>query len=197
MTDLFVTKDEALQMKTWQNIFAIMGLFSIFFSLSLIYHGTEECAVLFSVFFIVLARQKFWAIMVYSALVFVTISILPVFAVAGLAALFLLVSVRFQFIKKNWRPILVGFYLYGSVIAFSLYSVKFFYPLRFVYILLDQIGSLSVIMLINGIYFIVIVAILQILLRWLYKNGYTAKSALAIASTVPLLVISIILPFLV
>lgn len=215
------------QMNTWQNKFAVIGLILIltmitpitsivdyvmiedaFFYDNLTYR-TEVCIILFSTLFLVLALKNLLVMLFFSIIVFLITIVFPFFAPIAFIIILGLFLARIQFIIKNWKAIVVGFYIYSIAIVVTAFPEVFYFipntittPLNAFFTVANAnqamiLGSLSII--INFIYigyYIVFAIIFQLLLNRLYKNQYTASTALNIASSIPLLIIALILPFL-
>ncbi|MED0978158.1 hypothetical protein P4T48_01005 [Bacillus paramycoides] len=115
--------------------------------------------------------------------------ILPFLAPIIFIVMLVLFFMRIQFVLKNWRPFLAGLFVYG--IAAILLARMSFDPTSG--LLYDSSPSkLIESIIVPALGFIGIRATLI----WLYGYNYSSDKALGIMGSVPLIIISFILPFL-
>jgi len=152
------------------------------------------------IFFIITALTKMNAILssIIFSLVITTIASLinPILGVIT-SAIFLLMKIS-NFIK-NWRALLAGMFIYflpllivhkiGNYLFYILPIHKMAYNLHLPYSMIQLITCV----IIGGFAGL----ILHITLTWLYRNQYSAKSALATMGSAPLIILLIILPFII
>ncbi|MGN4229512.1 hypothetical protein ACTFO5_18615 [Bacillus cereus group sp. BCN150] len=96
---------------------------------------------------------------------------------------------RIQFVIKNWRPFLAGLLIYG-IAAILLTRMSFDPTSTLVYD--SSFSKLMESIIVSALGFIGI----RTTLIWLYGHNYSSYTALGIMGSVPLIIISFILPFL-
>lgn len=115
--------------------------------------------------------------------------ILPFLAPIIFIVMLVLFFMKIQYVLKNWRPFLAGLFVYG--IAFSLLARISLDPTCFLFY--DSSPSkLIEPIIVSALSFIGI----RTTLIWLYGHNYSSYAALGIMGSVPLIIISFILPFL-
>ncbi|RLQ94890.1 hypothetical protein [Falsibacillus albus] len=137
------------------------------------------------VFFFLVTSFKMLKKMLLFMLIIGGISVaLPFLAPIVLIIMIVLFFMRISYVIKNWKPFIAGLLVYGSAalvisrtISTNLYSYGFSWFEPFVV-------SVIAFFMLNAV------------LKWLYRNGYSSFSALGIMGSVPLIIISFVLPFL-
>ncbi len=152
------------------------------------------------IFFIITALTKLEGIlcsMLFSLLITTIASLInPILGVI-VSILFLLMKLS-SFIS-NWRALLAGVFIY-LLPTFLVNRLGYFLiygtPIHKVLLgfnLSAQITSLMIFFIIGGFSGM----ILHLTLKWLYKNKYSSKSALATMGAAPLIILLMILPFII
>lgn len=115
-----------------------------------------------------------------------------------------IVSILFFFMKlsnfiRNWRALLAGIFIYilpallteqlGYYLYYSISSNKLLHQLDVSYLTLEYI-TLFITGGLAGL-------ILHLILNWLYRHQYSAKSALSTMGATPLIILLLILPFII
>ncbi|MGN4276629.1 hypothetical protein [Bacillus cereus group sp. BCN89] len=115
--------------------------------------------------------------------------ILPFLAPIIFIVMLVLFFMRIQFVIKNWRPFLAGLLIYG-IAAILLTRMSFDPTSTLVYD--SSFSKLMESIIVSALGFIGI----RTTLIWLYGHNYSSYTALGIMGSVPLIIISFILPFL-
>lgn len=198
------------QLLTWHNAISAIAIFSIIMYIFIKGHHPMVIIGFFCAFFILTAWRMLLTMVVVSVIASGICLAFPFLAPVAFIIMVVLFLARIGFILKNWRAVIAGMFVYG--LALTLYfKIQWIYTgyhyifsgLRQIVLLLPQ----SLLHLINRPAFfftclafttlaIVIAFIFQMLLYWLYRNGYTASGALSIMGSIPLVIIALILPFL-
>ena len=160
-------------------------------------------------FFLITAGPMLKNMIIATIILGVISFVFPIVAPIILIILVVFLLTRIQFAKKHWRLLLTGLVVYGSGFIF----VTTYY--NTLYVLTYPLGSLLNLGIKNGflysyrstaidIYIIVrallisglAVYALHTLLLYFYARGYDSRSALGIMGVSPLIVVSLMLPFL-
>lgn len=177
------------------HLVALIGIFCVYFVLTACGSEGWPSPVAVVIFFLVTS----WPLLSHMIIMTLALSAITM-AFPPLAPLILIVVIvffclRIRFVFKNWRPIIGGLLMYGSFL--EIYATD-----EFAY---DVMGVLSSLGFYNiwdykicipfGIGILGAIC-LHFLLRHLYSYGYSAKSALGIMGSVPLIALAFALPFL-
>lgn len=152
--------------------------------------------------------------MIYMMLAFSLIAgglcaVFPFLAPVAFIIMIVLFIARIGFILKNWRAVISGLMVYG--LAFVLY-----FRMDWLNTLYRPIyrGLATIVNTFPHVFFTVVHAsllvrvlaltalaaliafVFQLLLYWLYRNGYSSSGALNIMGSIPLVIIALVLPFL-
>ncbi|WP_338780238.1 hypothetical protein [Metabacillus sp. FJAT-52054] len=141
------------------------------------------------VFFLVTSFKMLKTMLFYMLILGVISAIFPPLAPIILIVMIVLFFMRIGYVIKNWRPFTAGLILYGSA-AFVLVRTASNPD-----VLLSQYFSFGGLWE-AGIVSVISYFLIRTLLNWLYQYGYSSYAALGIMGSVPLIVISFILPFL-
>ncbi|PER31341.1 hypothetical protein CN490_07745 [Bacillus cereus] len=115
--------------------------------------------------------------------------ILPFLAPIIFIVMLVLFFMRIQFVIKNWRPFLAGLLIYG-IAAILLTRMSLDPTSTLVYD--SSFSKLMESIIVSALGFIGI----RTTLIWLYGHNYSSYTALGIMGSVPLIIISFVLPFL-
>ncbi|PEW06168.1 hypothetical protein CN425_02435 [Bacillus cereus] len=141
--------------------------------------------------FFIITSFKLLKKMLFFMLILGIISvILPFLAPIIFIVMLVLFFMRIQFVLKNWRPFLAGLLVYG--IAAILLARMSFDPTSASLAYDSSPSKLIESIIVSGLGFIGI----RTTLIWLYGHNYSSYAALGIMGSVPLIIISFILPFL-
>ncbi|MDR4985967.1 hypothetical protein RGU74_20320 [Bacillus cereus] len=141
--------------------------------------------------FFIITSFKLLKKMLFFMLILGIISvILPFLAPIIFIVMLVLFFMRIQFVLKNWRPFLTGLLVYG--IAAILLARMSFDPTSASLAYDSSPSKLIESIIVSGLGFIGI----RTTLIWLYGHNYSSYAALGIMGSVPLIIISFILPFL-
>ncbi|PFN25122.1 hypothetical protein [Bacillus cereus] len=141
--------------------------------------------------FFIITSFKLLKKMLFFMLILGIISvILPFLAPIIFIVMLVLFFMRIQFVLKNWRPFLAGLLVYG--IAAILLARMSFDPTSASLAYDSSPSKLMESIIVSGLGFIGI----RTTLIWLYGHNYSSYAALGIMGSVPLIIISFILPFL-
>lgn len=152
------------------------------------------------IFFIITALTKMGDMLSYMlfSLVITSIASLinPILGVI-ISVLFLLVKI--SNLINNWRALLAGVFIYLLPSLMIRQIGNFLFDLIPIHkVLFDLNVSYSAIQLITALIIGLLSGlILHITLNWLYKNKYSAHSALSVMGSAPLIIILILLPFII
>lgn len=135
--------------------------------------------------FKLLKRMLIWMILL-GTISFIFPFLMPVLIIV----MIIFFIMKISYIIKNWKPFLAGWLLYGcaGVLAehsFHMYVINFQQGLP---LFSHFVESLFMVTL---SYFVI-----KLILIGLYKSGYSSYEALGIMGSVPIIIISLILPFL-
>lgn len=152
------------------------------------------------IFFIITALTKMGDILSYMifSLVITTIASL-INPILGFIASAIFFFMKISNIIKNWKAILAGVFIYllpTLIVGEMGYYLYYLIPIHNVLYNLNV--SYSIIQFIQ--LFIIggfAGLILHITLNWLYRNEYSAKSALSTMGSAPLIILLIIIPFII
>ncbi|OQR55135.1 hypothetical protein [Bacillus sp. CDB3] len=141
--------------------------------------------------FFIITSFKLLKKMLFFMLILGIISvILPFLAPIIFIVMLVLFFMRIQFVLKNWRPFLAGLLVYG--IAAILLARMSFDPTSASLAYDSSPSKVMESIIVSGLGFIGI----RTTLIWLYGHNYSSYAALGIMGSVPLIIISFILPFL-
>lgn len=197
------------QLTTWQNVLSAIWIFAILMYTFI--HGFNPWVIIgaFVGFFIVTAWQMIYMMLAFSLIAGGLCAIFPFLAPVAFIIMIVLFIARIGFILKNWRAVIAGLMVYG--LAFVLY-----FRMDWLNTLYRPIyrGLATIVNTFPHVFFTVVHAsllvrvlaltalaaliafIFQLLLYWLYRNGYSSSGALNIMGSIPLVIIALVLPFL-
>ncbi|MCJ8007464.1 hypothetical protein ACFFF5_14295 [Lederbergia wuyishanensis] len=142
------------------------------------YHNRWFLAFGFIIFLLATSLHMVWKMLIFMALVGIVLAVFPFLAPFAIILMIVLFIMRINYVKENWRPILIGLLVYGSI--FPLFFMTQMYYGGIESLVVAVIGA----------------ALLHFSLNWLYTYGYSTKTALGIMGSVPLVILAFILPFL-
>ncbi|HDR7515168.1 hypothetical protein [Bacillus mobilis] len=176
----------ASQKETTHHKIAIT-LFPIILFLGYIHPGLFGFGLF--LFFIITSFKLLKKMLFFMLILGVIATILPFLAPIIFIIMLVLFFMRIQFVLKNWRPFLAGLIVYG-IAAILLVRMSVDPTSGLIY---DPSPSkLIESIIVSALGFIGIRATLI----WLYGHNYSSYAALGIMGSVPLIIISFILPFL-
>ena len=153
--------------------------FLVLYFIALVLSGTSPlfAAGAALVFFLVTSFQVLKMIVVLAVIIGGLCVLFPFLAPVAFILAVVFFVLRIRFIIRNIYAILAGAYMYGLLAAFGA----------------SHIGLLG-----YAAYALAAAAVLvlHVILKWLYRMGYTTKQAFGIMGLVPLLVVAFVLPFL-
>lgn len=153
--------------------------FLVLYFIALVLSGTSPlfAAGAALVFFLVTSFQVLKMIVVLAVIIGGLCVLFPFLAPVAFILAVVFFVMRIRFIIRNIYAILAGAYVYGLLAAFGA----------------SHIGLLG-----YAAYVLAAAAVLvlHVILKWLYRMGYTTKQAFGIMGLVPLLVVAFVLPFL-
>lgn len=153
--------------------------FLVLYFIALVLSGTSPlfAAGAALVFFLVTSFQVLKMIVVLAVIIGGLCVLFPFLAPVAFILAVVFFVLRIRFIIRNIYAILAGAYMYGLLAAFGA----------------SHIGLLG-----YAAYALAAAAVLvlHVILKWLYRMGYTTTQAFGIMGLVPLLVIAFVLPFL-
>ena len=129
------------------------------------------------VFFLVTSFQVLKMIVVLAVIIGGLCVLFPFLAPVAFILAVVFFVMRIRFIIRNIYAILAGAYVYGVLAAFGASHIGFLGYTAY------ALAAAAVL-------------VLHVLLKWLYRMGYTTTQAFGIMGLVPLLVIAFVLPFL-
>lgn len=164
--------------------------------------------------------SKIWTIVLTAIVVSGAVAMFPFLAPIAFIAMLVLFFMRIDFILTNWRAVLTGFYMYFMYlgVAYTNYFGMINFSSSFIYTVFG--GYYTLVNIINeclfylAVYFrqefiyksihytsalvigLAATLIFHLLMCWLYRHGYTTKTALPIMGSTPLLIILLLLPFI-
>lgn len=164
--------------------------------------------------------SKIWTIFLTAIVVSGAVAMFPFLAPIAFIAMLVLFFMRIDFILTNWRAVLTGFYMYFMYlgVAYTNYFGMINFSNSFIYAVFG--GYYTLVDIINeclfylAVYFrqefiyklihytsalvigLAATFIFHLLMCWLYRHGYTTKTALPIMGSTPLLIILLLLPFI-
>lgn len=163
------------------------------------------------IFFLITSFQFLKSMLVYLIILTGAMIVFAPLAPIILVMVIVLFLLRIHYVYEHWRAMLAGLILYG-VTGLFLYQVTdsayLLLPLFFDFIvridsymgsasLFDYSWTLILLELIEPLFFSIIgFFLLRQLLIWLYRHEYTSYSALGLMGSVPLVILSFVLPFL-
>ncbi|HAX72361.1 MAG TPA: hypothetical protein DCY20_02425, partial [Firmicutes bacterium] len=100
-----------------------------------------------------------------------------------IVALFFLFR-RISFFYENWRGIVAGVVVYAFPYCFTSMFETIAYDLR-----TTPLTDLGIVCILSALF-------LHLILRWLYKHGYTHKKAIVSMTLAPLIILLFLIPFL-
>ncbi|CAM4247765.1 MFS transporter [Bacillus cereus group sp. MYBK40-2] len=163
-------------------------LFPISLFLGYIHPGLFGCGLF--LFFIITSFKLLKKMLFFMLILGIISVILPFLAPIIFIVMLVLFFMRIQFVLKNWRPFLAGLLVYG--IAAILLARMSFDPTIDSLVYDSSPSKLIESIVVSVLGFIGIRATLI----WLYGHNYSSYAALGIMGSVPLIIISFILPFL-
>lgn len=153
--------------------------FLVLYFIALVLSGTSPlfAAGAALAFFLVTSFQVLKMIVVLAVIIGGLCVLFPFLAPVAFILAVVFFVMRIRFIIRNIYAILAGAYVYGLLAAFGA----------------SHIGLLG-----YAAYVLAAAAVLvlHVILKWLYRMGYTTKQAFGIMGLVPLLVVAFVLPFL-
>ena len=153
--------------------------FLVLYFIALVLSGTSPlfAAGAALVFFLVTSFQVLKMIVVLAVIIGGLCVLFPFLAPVAFILAVVFFVLRIRFIIRNIYAILAGAYMYGLLAAFGA----------------SHIGLLG-----YAAYALAAAAVLvlHVILKWLYRMGYTTKQAFGIMGLGPLLVVAFVLPFL-
>lgn len=153
--------------------------FLVLYFIALVLSGTSPlfAAGAALAFFLVTSFQVLKMIVVLAVIIGGLCVLFPFLAPVAFILAVVFFVMRIRFISRNIYAILAGAYVYGLLAAFGA----------------SHIGLLG-----YAAYALAAAAVLvlHVILKWLYRMGYTTKQAFGIMGLVPLLVVAFVLPFL-
>lgn len=129
------------------------------------------------VFFLVTSFQVLKMIVVLAVIIGGLCVLFPFLAPVAFILAVVFFVMRIRFIIRNIYAILAGAYVYGLLAAFGASHIGLFGYAAY------ALAAAAVL-------------VLHVILKWLYRMGYTTKQAFGIMGLVPLLVVAFVLPFL-
>ena len=203
------------QLKSRENSTSVLS-YTLIAAMGVYFGNMTLAAAAFAVFFLITAWEMLSMMLFFTIIIGVLTAIFPFLAPIAVVLMIFFFLARIQFIFSNWRAVLAGFVLYGMTFGLVMvaddldnFFVPYIYVMEECYDLFEWYPE-AVEPAVNTLYYYmtsyeyagaVIVAflsasVLQLLLIWLYRNGYTTHKAMGIMGSVPLLIIALILPFL-
>ncbi|WP_242304045.1 energy-coupling factor transporter transmembrane protein EcfT [Bacillus cereus group sp. BfR-BA-01350] len=176
----------ASQKETTHHKIAII-LFPITLFLGYIHSGLFGFGLF--LFFIITSFKLLKKMLFFMIILGLISVILPFLAPIIFIVMLVLFFMRIQFVIKNWRPFLAGLLIYG-IAAILLTRMSFDPTSTLVYD--SSFSKLMESIIVSALGFIGI----RTTLIWLYGHNYSSYTALGIMGSVPLIIISFILPFL-
>lgn len=186
------------QLTTWQNVLSAIWIFAILMYTFI--HGFNPWVIIggFVGFFIVTAWQMIYMMLAFSLIAGGLCAIFPFLAPVAFIIMIVLFIARIGFILKNWRAVIAGLMVYG--LAFVLY-----FRMDWLNTLYRPIyrGLATIVNTFPHVFFTVVHAsllvrvlaltalaaliafVFQLLLYWLYRNGYSSSGALNIMGSIP------------
>ena len=153
--------------------------FLVLYFIALVLAGTSPLFAVGAalVFFLLTSFQVLKMIVVLAVIIGGLCVLFPFLAPVAFILAVVFFVLRIRFIIRNIYAILAGAYMYGLLAAFGA----------------SHIGLLG-----YAAYALAAAAVLvlHVILKWLYRMGYTTKQAFGIMGLVPLLVVAFVLPFL-
>ncbi len=167
------------QKKSFLHISSIMlYILTIYFS----YKSPTFLLAGFIIFFLITSLKMLWKMAIFMVIIGGLVAIIPILSPLVFLLMIFLFIKRIDFVKRNWLPIKAGMLIYGSSL-----------PLYLRWKLETQLGATMIeqiiVAAIGGI-------ILHNQLVKMYNHGYSTQTALGIMGSVPLVLISFIMPFL-
>lgn len=141
------------------------------------------------ILFIYYSWRRVATILITALVVAGLVMLIPPLAPVAFIIMVIIFIFRLSYIIDNWRAVAAGFYMYG-VAAFYGYSENSFYL---------YYGLFNNILFYYGFGFVQAAAVTFIfhrIMMWLYRNGYTTKTAMPIMGIAPLLIILLLMPFI-
>lgn len=200
------------QLKSKINIFAIFSFY--FFLIYLHFYYTDwYVLIFFAIFFLLTGGVMIYNMIVISVIVAGILAALPFLAPIAFIIMAVLFFMRINYVISNWRPVLCGIILYAtafqlfdspyssiSLIYFSTFLTQYLLYIPGIILHSFDIYNPYIIYLYNLFHIttpcFLTALFFQMLLYWLYCNGYKSETALSIMGTIPLVIIALILPFL-
>ena len=166
--------------------FTAVGIYGIILFLSVYNASPWTLGIGYLLFFLVTSFKYLKQMILFSIFAGVLVAVFPPLGIIFAILMVLFLFMKLQFIKENRRPIMAGIAFYGA--AFPLYSImtsfKFYYAFG-----ADKVLS-------SGLIALAGMTALHCALQWLYRYKYSEEAALGIMGAVPLVIASIILPFM-
>ncbi|MFC0187273.1 hypothetical protein ACFFJY_03190 [Fictibacillus aquaticus] len=141
-------------------------------------------AIGLGVFFLFTSFRLLKTMLFYMIILGAISLIFPPLAPVILIVMIILFIMRIGYVIKNWRPFLAGLAVYGAAgfLIIRMYELYYGY---------GPSSTLEPFIMACLAFFA-----LKFILIWLYDHGYSSYAALGIMGSVPLIIISFILPFL-
>ncbi|KOF09875.1 hypothetical protein AC739_12325 [Planococcus glaciei] len=136
----------------------------------------------FTVFLLATSFHMIWKMLIFIAVVSLILAVLPFLAPLAFIVMVILFIMRIGYVFENWRPVLMGLLFYGSSIPLYASIDNYYYY---------SYGSPQPLIMP-----LIAAALLHFSLSWVYSHGYSAKTAMGIMGSVPLVILAFILPFL-
>ena len=164
--------------------------------------NSSGLGILFTmIFFFISTFNAFKRMILVMLVVFIATAIFPPLAaiLAALSTVFILLKI--SYLLENWRALAVGLYAYGVYLLVVILNGFFFnlVVVRIAAVFMDAqtvaYGSAAA-NIVSCLFAFALTVIFYKLLKWLCRNGYSMEKAFQVMGLTPLLLITIILPFL-
>jgi len=191
--------------RNWVKHYAWIGLWWI--SLGYVVKNNSAMAGLafLGIFFLLSTWRKLGKTVFLAIVVGLLCTLFPFLEPVAFAVGLICVLMKFHFLIRNWRPLLVGLYTYG-VYGFVLILTKTVGLITYVFSgrMAEAFASSGQIdgsypLIFQALPFVftgVLAFFLHKMVRWLYQHNYDTDSAFGIMGITPLLVVGFVLPFI-
>lgn len=164
-----------------------------------------ESALLSVGLFIFYTWRRILTIIIFAAVACILVGIFPFLAPVAFILMVIIFLARIQYIIRNWRAVLAGFYMYALAFGFAIGGL-FVGPeiselFSWLYYLFYQVFPypyylLAGLIVSNGLVALGVTWTFHEVILWLYRHHYSLREALPIMGVAPLLIALIFLPFL-
>ncbi len=178
--------------------YILMAVVFFYILVNLTMPELKYASITFSVcLFLFYTWRRILTILITALIAAGLVAIFPFLAPIAFIIMVVIFLARLGFIIENWRAVVAGFYMYAVAFGFAL---NFFDPM--VRVFWHLILSLDIAW--RGFSFFIATAcivaftvtfVFHLLMKWLYSNGYTLKTAMPIMGVAPLLIMLLFLPF--